>query len=99
MAEKAQVIKSDKEKSAEKTKQGDVINLRDKVTVYSKDKDPHHATGTAIQVHPKQAQALYKRGFVSLQPETAKDDKFKGEAGELVKEPGNEDSSNGDLDI
>lgn len=86
MAEKAQVIKTDKEKAAEKTKQGDIINLRDKVTVYSADKDPHHKTGTAISVHPKQAQALYKRGFVTLEPAQSKDDKFKGEAGELIVE-------------
>lgn len=45
---------------APEKKKGEVIDLQEKVVVYSTDKDPHHETGSAFKVHPKVAERLIK---------------------------------------
>lgn len=67
------------QKKGGKKQEGTPIHLRDKVEVFSTEKDPHHKTGSAFKVHPKVAEVLVKRGMISMEPvkpakKEAKDD-------------------------
>lgn len=77
MADTIKLQKTEEEKKAEASPKGDVINLRDKVTVYSTDKDPHHKTGDPIVCHPKIAQDIVKRGLAT-EAKTSSSKKDKG---------------------
>lgn len=39
------------------------LNLRDKRVVYATEKNPHHTTGSEINVHPRVAKALLDKGY------------------------------------
>jgi hypothetical protein len=54
-------------------KEGQVIDLTKRVTVYSSDKDPHHVTGTAMNVGILVAEKLVKNGMATAEaPKTTK---------------------------
>lgn len=55
-------------KKGAKKQEGTPIHLREKVDVYSTDKDPYHKTGSTFKVHPKVAEILVKRGLISMEP-------------------------------
>lgn len=57
-----------------KKQAGKPIDLQKKITVYSTDKDPHHATGDPINLHPETAAVIVKRGLATMEP-PAKDGK------------------------
>lgn len=61
-----------------------VINLREKVTVVSTSKDPHHKDGEEFKVHPEVAKRLVEKGFAKLASgqkiqDDAKDDEGTGD--------------------
>lgn len=63
-------------KKVEEKKQ-EPIDLREKVEVFSTDKDPHHETGSVFKVHPKLADSLVERGLATK--EAPKEGKKKAE--------------------
>lgn len=48
-----------------KKQEGEVIRLRDKVEVFSTEKDPYHVTGEGFKVHPKVAEKLFNNGLAT----------------------------------
>lgn len=55
-------------KEVKKKVEGEVVDLKEKTTVYSTDKDPHHETGEEMSVHPKVAEKLIKKGLATEKP-------------------------------
>jgi len=61
-----------KEKARDKDG-SEIIDLREKTSVYSTNKDPHHVTGEEFKVHPKVAEKLIKKGLATAEkPKEAK---------------------------
>lgn len=48
-----------------KKEEGTPIDLRERVTVYSTDKDKYHTTGDAMNVAPAVAEKLIKNGMAT----------------------------------
>jgi len=54
-----------------KVEQGEVIKLKETVTVYATDKHKHAEAGSKLTMHPKLAEYLTKKGWVSSEPKKA----------------------------
>lgn len=48
------------------------IKLRDKIQVWSTDKDPYHVTGESFNVHPEVAEKLVNNGLATKEAPKAK---------------------------
>lgn len=66
------------------------VDFKEKVSVYSTDKDKYHKTGAEMKVTPLQAEDLLKRGLVSKEPTESKKDAFDADK-EKVKAPAKKD--------
>jgi hypothetical protein len=51
--------------NTEKNQEKKIVDLRERVTVYSTEKDPYHTTGDAMNVAPAVAEKLIKKGLAT----------------------------------
>lgn len=52
-------------------KEKKVVDLRERVTVYSTEKDPHHITGEPFSPSKAVAEKLVKKGLATEQPDSS----------------------------
>lgn len=51
----------------------EVIDTRDKVTVYATSKAPHHKAGEAVEIHPNHKEKYLKAGWFTEEPAKEKE--------------------------